>query len=55
MRMCKEGIKDTQISVSQRGGFLGQVQQIADYDINQHPKVISIKVFISATGGEKKI
>ena len=43
--MSKQRIQYTQIRVPQSHGIFRKVEQVPDQYVNEHPKVIRIKVF----------
>lgn len=41
--------------MSQRGGFLGEVEEVADHDVDENAQVVGVKIFVGRGSGKKEI
>lgn len=53
--MREERIQDAQISVAEGGGGEGQVEQVADHDVDEHAQVVGVEVLVRGRGGEEEV
>lgn len=36
-------------------GFVGEVEEVADYDVDEDAEVVAVKVFVGCGGGEEEV
>lgn len=53
--MREQGVKNSKVGVSQRSRFLGEIEEVADHDVDENAQVVGIEVLIGGASGEKEI
>lgn len=51
--MFEEWVENAQVGVTQRSGLVGEVEEVADHDVNKNAEVVGVEVFIGRRGGEE--
>lgn len=53
--VCEEGGQHAEVGVAQRGGGEGQVEQVADDDVEEDAQVVGVEVFVGGGRGEEEV
>jgi len=53
--VCEQGGQDAEVGVAQGGGGEGQVEQVADDDVEQDAQVVGVEVFVGGGRGEEEV
>ena len=53
--VCEQGVEDAQVGVAQGGGGEGEVEQVADHDVDEDAQVVGVEVFVGGLGGEEEV
>lgn len=53
--MGEKRVEDAEIGVTEGGGGVREIEQIADHDVDEDAQVIGIEVFICEWGGEEEV
>ena len=53
--MCEERVEDAEVGVAESGGGEGQVEEVADHDVDEDAEVIGVEVFVGCRGGEEEV
>jgi len=53
--VCEEGVQHAEVGVAQRGGGEGQVEQVADDDVEEDAQVVGVEVFVGGGRGEEEV
>ena len=48
-------MEDPEIGVSEGGGFVGEVEEVADHDVHEDVEIVGVKVFLGRGCGEDEI
>lgn len=51
--MFEKGVENAQVGVSQGGGLVGEVEEVAYHDVHKDTEVVGVEVFIGCGGGEE--
>ena len=53
--MGEERVQHAQAGVAQGGGGEGQVEQVADHDVDENAQVVGVEVLVGGRGGEEEV
>lgn len=51
--MFEEGVKNTQIGVTQGSGLVGEVEEVADHNVHKDTEIVGVEIFIGCRGGKE--
>ena len=51
----EERVEDTEVSVAEGGGGYGEVEEVADHDIDEDAEVVGVEVFVGGGCGEEEV
>ena len=53
--VCEEGREDAKVGVSERDSGGGQVEKVAEDDVEEDVEVVGIEVLVGGRGGEEEV
>ena len=53
--MGKQRIEYTKVDVTQRGGVVGQIEEVPDHDVDKDAEIVGVEVFVSRRCGEQEV
>ena len=53
--VCDERVEDAEVGVAEGGGGEGQVEEVADHDVDEDAEVVGVEVLVGWGGGEEEV
>lgn len=53
--MGEQGVEDAKVGVPEWGGGKGEVEKIADHDVDEDAEIVGVKVFVGRGSGKEEI
>ncbi|EHL02482.1 hypothetical protein M7I_1563 [Glarea lozoyensis 74030] len=53
--VCEERVHYSQVGVAEGDEFVGEVEEVADYYVEEDAEVIGVEVFVGDAGGEEEV
>ena len=53
--MGEEGVQYAEIGVAEGSGGEGQIEEVADHDVDEDAQVVGVEVFVGRGGGEEEV
>jgi len=51
----QQGVHDAEVGMAERDQLVGEVEEVADYDVQEDSQVVGVKVFVCCSCGEEEV